>query len=120
MCVKPNTGVTNHESLRVVVKDPASPNTEIAITECNHNLPGGDMNACDSNASDLNKPGGPALAMTDATGTAIFPAYKARVSLTKKVGDTFCSPGGDTCFILAANVSTMTQLNVPPAPFTTK
>jgi hypothetical protein len=116
VCIIPASGVTNHEVVKVVVKT-GVPNANVAITECNHNLAGGDTAACDSNAADFGKPGGPMIATANANGKVVF-EYKVLVSATKALGDGNCSPGGDTCFIVAANpVSQAPYAN--PAFFTT-
>jgi hypothetical protein len=115
LCINPSTGLTNKQAVSVVVR--AAPNTEIAVTECNSNLAGNDPNACDQNPADLNKPGGPMLAMTGGKGNARI-SYKVLVSSTKAVGDGNCLPGGDTCFLIAAQVSNQTPV-ANPAPFTT-
>jgi hypothetical protein len=120
VCITPNAAIVNHQIVKVIVKGPAS--TEIAVTECNSNVAGGDANACDSNPADLGKPGGPALTMTNARGRGVV-EYKVLVSSTKPVGDGNCLPGGDSsgvpCFLIAASVSTQ-QPVANPAPFTTQ
>ncbi len=40
VCITPNTGLVQHQIVKVVVKGPAS--TEIAVTECNSNVTMGD------------------------------------------------------------------------------
>jgi hypothetical protein len=115
LCITPSTGLVNKQVVSVVVR--ATPNTEIAVTECNSNLATNDSNACDSNPADLGKPGGPMLAQTGGKGNARI-SYKVLVSATKAVGDGNCLPGGDTCFLLAASVSTQTPV-ANPTPFTT-
>jgi hypothetical protein len=115
VCITPNTGLVQHQIVKVVVKGPAS--TEIAVTECNSNVTMGDANACNQNPSMLNKAGGPMLAATDANGRAVL-HYKVLVSATKAVGDGLCTPGGDTCFLIAASVSSMMPV-ANPSPFTT-
>ena len=115
LCVNPSTGLVNKQAVSVVVR--AAPNTEIAVTECNSALATNDPNACDQNPADLNKPGGPMLASTGAKGNARL-TYKVLVSSTKPVGDGNCLPGGDTCFLIAAQVSNQTPV-ANPVPFTT-
>ncbi len=92
------------------------------MTECNPNLLANDSNACDNNPGDLNKAGGPALATTNGAGKAVL-QYKVRVSSTKPVGDGNCLSGGDSsgvaCFLVAASVSTQTQI-ANPRPFSTQ
>jgi hypothetical protein len=121
VCVSPTTGVTNHEFLKVVVR--TTPNTSIAITECNHNLAAQDPNSCDQNIADVGKPGGPKIGTTDATGKVSF-SYQVRVTLNpaKPIGDGQCAPGGDTCFIIAAVVATQQPVAATnnPTPFTTQ
>jgi hypothetical protein len=115
VCITPATGLVQHQIVKVVIKGPAS--TEIAVTECNSAVATGDHNACNQNSSMLNRAGGPMLALTDSTGKAVL-HYKVLVSATKAVGDGLCTPGGDTCFLLAAGVSSMMPV-ANPAPFTT-
>jgi hypothetical protein len=115
LCITPSSGLIDKQAVSVVVR--ATPNTEIAVTECNSNLAGNDPNACDSNPADLGKPGGPMLALTGPNGNARI-TYKVLVSSTKAVGDGNCLPGGDTCFLLAASVSTEMPV-ANPTPFTT-
>ncbi len=115
LCVNPSTGLVNKQVVSVVVR--ATPGTEIAVTECNSNLATQDPNACDQNPADVGKPGGPMLAKTGSKGNARL-SYKVLVSSTKAVGDGNCEPGGDTCFLIAANVSTQEPV-ANPAPFTT-
>ena len=119
LCVTPSAGLVNKQVVSVVVR--AAPNTEIAVTECNANLAGGDSNACDQNPADLGKPGGPMLALTGAKGNARL-SYKVLVSSTKPVGDGNCLPGGDSsgvpCFLIAASVATEMPV-ANPTPFTT-
>ena len=115
LCVNPSTALVNKQVVSVVVR--STPNTEIAVTECNSNLAGNDPNTCDQNPADLGKPGGPMLASVGAKGNARL-SYKVLVSSTKAVGDGNCLPGGDTCFLIAADVATQTPV-ANPTPFTT-
>jgi hypothetical protein len=115
LCITPSSGLANKQVVSVVVR--ATPSTEIAVTECNSNLAGGDSNACNSDPSDLGKPGGPMLAETGPNGNARI-SYKVLVSATKAVGDGNCLPGGDTCFLVAASVANQTPV-ANPTPFTT-
>ena len=115
LCINPSTGLVNKQVVAVVVR--ATPNTEIAVTECNSGVASSDPNACDSNPSDLGKPGGPMLAETGAKGNARL-SYKVLVSSTKAVGDGNCLPGGDTCFLIAASVANQEPV-ANPTPFTT-
>ena len=115
LCVTPSAGLVNKQAVAVVVR--ATPGTEIAVTECNVNLAGSDPNACNQNPADVGKPGGPMLAKTGGQGNARL-SYKVLVSSTKPVGDGNCEPGGDTCFLIAANVATQEPV-ANPVPFTT-
>ena len=115
LCITPNSGLVDKQVVSVVVR--ATPNTEIAVTECNSGVAASDPNACDSNPADLGKPGGPMLAETGGKGNARI-SYKVLVSSTKPVGDGNCLPGGDTCFLVAASVSTQAPV-ANPTPFTT-
>jgi hypothetical protein len=114
--VTPTTGVTNHEVLSVRLHM-AGGAMEVAFVECNSNLATGDSMACNETPADLNKPGGPKIAETSASGY-VSVHYKALVSMAKAIGDGNCLPGGDTCFIVAASVATMEPLG-NPVPFTT-
>jgi hypothetical protein len=118
LCITPSSGLVNHQSVEVVVKGKkANANEEIAVTECNANLAESDPDACNSSASDLGKPGGPALAETNARGNATI-SYKVLVSSKKAVGDGFCAPdgnGGEPCFLIAASVSTEEPITNPGA-----
>ena len=120
----PTAAIVNHQVVTVIVRG-APANDTIAVTECNENLAGGDPNACNDNPADLGKPGGPALATTNARGRAEV-QYKVLVSSTKPVGDGNCLAGGDSsgvpCFLIAADVATEMPLSVAgnPAPFTTQ
>ncbi len=121
LCIIPSAAIVNHQVVKVIVKT-GIPDETIAVTECNVNVAGGDPNACNSNPADLGKPGGPALATTNAVGRAHL-EYKVLVSSTKMVGDGYCLAGGDTsgipCFLIAADISTE-QPVANPAPFTTQ
>jgi hypothetical protein len=120
LCITPDAAIVHHQLVKVIIKGPAS--TEIAVTECNANVTGGDANACNSNPADLGKPGGPALTETNANGRGVV-EYRVLVSSVKMVGDGYCLPGGDSsgvpCFLIAASVSTQ-QPVANPAPFTTQ
>ncbi len=120
VCIHPSAAIVNKQLIKVIVK--ASPNEEIAVTECNAGLAGGDSNACNSNPSDLGRAGGPALALTNSVGRAHL-EYKVLVSTTRPVGDGNCLPGGDSsgvpCFLIAADVSTQQPI-ANPVPFTTQ
>ena len=124
MCVTPTAAIVNHQVVTVIVRGAPADDT-IAVTECNANLAGGDQNACNENPADLGKPGGPALARTNARGRAEI-QYKVLVSSTKMVGDGYCLAGGDAsgtpCFLIAADVATEMPLSVAgnPTPFTTQ
>jgi hypothetical protein len=118
LCINPNAGLVNHQTVMVVVR--AAPHETIAVTECNAGVAGGDANACQESPSTLGKPGGPVLATTGGKGTARV-KFKVLVSSTKAVGDGLCAPGGNggaPCFLIAADISTM-QPVANPTPFTT-
>jgi hypothetical protein len=117
VCVIPSASITNHEVVKVVVKT-GSANAPIAITECNPAVFTGDTSACNSNALQLNKPGGPMIMTGNANGKAIF-EYTVLVSSTKDVGDGPCAPGGSTCAIVAANAQTQVPY-ANPVPFETQ
>jgi len=99
--------------------------TELVVVECNANLATMDANACDQNPTDLNKPGGPAIAVEGAAqGGKILISYPVRVSATNPVGDGLCTPGGTTgsptgtCFLVLADIAT--EAVVAEAAFVTQ
>lgn len=116
LCITPNSNLTNKQVVHVVVWTGTASAGPVVVTECNPAVANGDQAACNSNANDLNKPGGPKFADTNSKGKAAM-YYTVRVSSTKDVGDGLCAPG-DTCFLVAANPQTQ-QLVAGPTPFTT-
>jgi hypothetical protein len=108
---KAPTHVTNKCSIGIKVKGaPAS--TEIAIDECNANVITGDMNACSETPGSA--PGDVLLVSTNAKGKVKVKDYPVLVSSKTMEGDGYCAKG-DTCYIVAAVVSTQAEIGTPVA-----
>jgi hypothetical protein len=111
-CIAP-THVTNKCSIGVSVKG-APAKSELAIVECNSNVISGDMSSCSETPG--SGPGEVALVESNAKGKATVKDYAVLVSSKKMQGDGFCAKG-DTCYIVAAVVSTQAEVG-SPVPFT--
>jgi hypothetical protein len=103
--------VTNKCSIGVTIKGaPAS--TEIAVVECNANVISGDMNACAETPGSA--PGDVTIVETNAAGKAKVKDYSVLVSSKKMEGDGYCAKG-DTCYIVAAVISSQAEIGTPDA-----
>jgi hypothetical protein len=110
---KTPTHVTNKCSIDVSVKG-APAKTELAIVECNSNVVSGDMNSCSETPGTA--PGDVDLVQSSAKGKVSIKDYAVLVSSKKMQGDGFCAKG-DTCYIVAAVVSSEAEVG-SPVPFT--